>query len=240
MKKLVSISLTIVSLCLIIASVTVLSFADSPRIVDELDYLTQSQKSLLEDELSSAEERTGIKFRVLIRDAEYVSEYEIQRKLGVDDTDSVILLIEDMGYEFEYEMFTYGDAYSDISDSDADDILDDSTVYSIKQGKLYEGALRFVSITADRILENRFATKIFVIVCSVVLTLLAAGGSVGFVIYKYKRKLKSPIYPISDYAKLYLDFSTDNFVNSFVTRTRVASSSGRGGRSSGGGSRGRR
>ena len=63
--------------------------------------------------------------------------------------------------------------------------------------------------------------------------LLLASGIVGFIaslitciviIYKYKKKLKAPIYPIDKYAQLSLSDSSDNYLTTTVTRVRVASS----------------
>ena len=70
---------------------------------------------------------------------------------------------------------------------------------------------------------------------------MAGGTAFGIVLYKYKKKLKSPIYPLNRYANLQLDYATDHFLGSSVTRTRVSSSrGGRSGGSRGGGSIGRR
>ena len=63
--------------------------------------------------------------------------------------------------------------------------------------------------------------------------LLITSGVIGFIvalitciviIYKYKKKLKAPIYPIDKYAQLSLSDSRDNYITTTVTRVRVASS----------------
>ena len=55
---------------------------------------------------------------------------------------------------------------------------------------------------------------------------LAAGAiAVLIVVVDYKKKLKSPIYPLSKYASLDLSLSQDNYLSTSVTRVRVQSSS---------------
>ena len=44
------------------------------------------------------------------------------------------------------------------------------------------------------------------------------------IIYRYKKKLKAPIYPIDKYAQLSLSDSRDSYLRTTVTRVRVASS----------------
>jgi uncharacterized membrane protein len=81
---------------------------------------------------------------------------------------------------------------------------------------------------------------------SLILAALISGGITGIIIYNYKKKLKSPIYPLSRYARLELNSgaSLDVFLGKTVTSVRIRSSSGgsRGGGGGGfsGGSRGRR
>ncbi len=44
------------------------------------------------------------------------------------------------------------------------------------------------------------------------------------IVYKYKKKLKAPIYPVDKYAQLSLADSRDNYITTTVTRVKVASS----------------
>ena len=60
---------------------------------------------------------------------------------------------------------------------------------------------------------------------SIALALIAAIVAVVIVVVRYKRKLKSPIYPINRYATLSLNACQDNFIGSTVTKVRVSSSS---------------
>ena len=57
-----------------------------------------------------------------------------------------------------------------------------------------------------------------------VVALIAAAVACLIIVYRYKKKLKAPIYPTDKYAKLSLSDSRDNYIGTTVTRVRVASS----------------
>jgi uncharacterized membrane protein YgcG len=75
------------------------------------------------------------------------------------------------------------------------------------------------------------------VMISLVLALIFSTIPVIIIIVKYKRKAKGTSYPLERYASLYLHDNrcSDNFMGSFVTRTRINTSSGT--RSGGGGGR---
>ena len=54
---------------------------------------------------------------------------------------------------------------------------------------------------------------------------LVAGIVAGCIIYTYKKKTKSAIYPLGRYANLDLKMRDDVFMGSFVTKRRIQSSS---------------
>ncbi len=240
----------ILALSLVLSVFTVSSSASAPSvrpIYDGADFLTSAQEDSLLRVIADAEEQSGARYYIYLCASDYypVTETAIMTKLALDtDDNAVVFLIEKLQGTYYYEMFTYGDAYGNLSNGDCNSILDDDTVYSnIKGGNLSTGIRNLISLTADRMSGNIRTGKILRIIIPIILALLADGGAVGFVVYKYKRKLKSPIYPLSKYASLNLTNAQDNYVTSNVVRTRVASSSSgsrSGGGRSGGGSRGRR
>ena len=59
---------------------------------------------------------------------------------------------------------------------------------------------------------------------SILIAVIAAVAVFVGVIKHYKRGLFSPIYPLKDYTKLDLTHEDDIFINSTVTRVKVASS----------------
>lgn len=211
-------------------------------IVDEYDHLTASEETEIIDKLRIAEEETDIIFIVAIYDVKFIipSGVSVVEECGFDiNLDNIVLLIIESGdYVNYYEMFTWGVADTVVTDSAVDSILDDNGVHkNLKGGDFAPGILAFIDKTVDSIKSYRTGLIIGIIVFA----LVAAGVSVGSVIYVYKKKLKSPSYPVSDYADLNLTEHTDIFLGKTVTRTKISSSSSGGGRSGGGGgSRGRR
>lgn len=231
------------------ASASAKSFVSS-RVLDRDGNLTSSDEMRIYDAVTDAEEVTGVIFLVAVYDARKGTpsgESAISSFGFSHITDDVVLLIiECDDFENYYEMFTYGEAYDLISNRAADRILDSSDVYdNIKGGNLADGAIAFVNRTAH-IMQKELSGEIYVApedVWLIVGISLAAGIiSVVIVIIIYKTKLKSPIYPLSQFADLELTESGDFFLGKTVTRTKISSSSSGSGGSSGGGggSRGRR
>ena len=64
-----------------------------------------------------------------------------------------------------------------------------------------------------------------VLAWSALFAFIAAVIACIIVIVKYKRKLKSPIYPVEKYANLSLNACQDAFIGSIVTRVKVSSPS---------------
>ena len=63
------------------------------------------------------------------------------------------------------------------------------------------------------------------IVISAVCGLIAAVIACVIVVVKYKKKLKSPIYPVDDFCSLSLVDSRDDYIGSTITKVRISSSS---------------
>ncbi len=237
----------VVALCTFIALAAMLAVipcASGSYVDDQYDLLSSSEKARIEQAFAEAERKCGVRFAVIITEGEYsYTEDDIYRHFGMSyEDDAAYLLVEKFGGIWYYELFLYGKADARLSFGASDDILDAPAVYdNIKSGRLTDGIVAFAELTSESILAAERSTRTAVVIVTVVLALLAAGISIAIVVVRYKRKLKSPIYPISDYANLNLTYATDNFTGSFVTKTRINTSSGGGGKGrSGGGSRGRR
>lgn len=247
MKRAV-ILLFVISILLAIATLPISATSDTAglysTVVDRDGNLTSGEEKQILESLRSAEIATDAIFVVAIYDiwGGIPSGESIVGKLGLDIyTDSIVLLvIENGGYSTNYyEMFTWGAANDLISDSAVNEILDHPDVYSnIKGGRFTLGALAFTDETVRAVKSFRRGVLLGIIAFS----LLAGAISVVIVIISYKRKLKAPIYPLSDYADYKLGNCSDTFLGKSVTRVKIESSSGGsgGGRSSSGGSRGRR
>lgn len=64
---------------------------------------------------------------------------------------------------------------------------------------------------------------ITLIVIALIIAFVAAAAVAIGIVVKYKKKLKSPIYPIDKYAALTMIGSYDHYMGTSVTRVRVAS-----------------
>ena len=62
-----------------------------------------------------------------------------------------------------------------------------------------------------------------ILLWSGLLALVAGVVACVIVVVRYKRKLRSPIYPMNKYASLSLNVCQDNFLGSTVTRVKISS-----------------
>jgi hypothetical protein len=203
-----------------------------------------NNESALEAAISDFEEKHGVRRCIVTSTLSYAT----PGSLGIGTGGDVIILsIEvDSGINY-FEMFTYGAPDNAITDSEVGYILDNEVVYNeIKRGDVGRGALRFVEL-CDKAYSGTLQESVSeTVLISLVLAVIAAAIPVIIIVVKYKRKLKGASYPLERYATLYMhdDKCSDFFIGSFVTRTRINTSSGSrsgGGRmGGGGGSRGRR
>ena len=197
------------------------------------------------DAIADFERSTGKTIHIVTTEESYATPYS----LGISTSGDVIILIIEKDYsENYYELFIYGEPDSRITVDESDRILDDPEVYdNIKFGSVDAGVLRFIGLTETAyggVLQESF---IRTLVISIILAVIIAAIPTIIIVVKYKRKLKSASYPLERYASLSLNEGecSDFFIGSFVTKTRINTSSGShsgggGGRSGGGGSRGRR
>ncbi len=165
-------------------------------------------------------------------------------ELGFTYNDNLVVLEINSYYDgkFYYDLYTYGDAYTKITDDEVDRILDASDVYdNIKGGRIDEGIIAFASLAATAYTGKLQEAMWVTVLVSAIIAVIIAGTVTGVIIYKYKRKLKAPSYPLERYASMALadGLCSDMFIGSAVTKTRIASSSSGsrsgGGRRSGGG-----
>jgi hypothetical protein len=200
--------------------------------VSESGVLTDSQMNTVSARLTEASELTEVDFYICYYKGEryeYASYDE-----GANEIQLVICENTGYGDSYYYDIYTYGTAYTRLSDSDIDYILDHESVYdNIKSGRIYEGILGFIEVASGRLgTVSEENTKTLVIAGVISLTV---GGIIALlVVISYKRKLKSPSYPLEKYARLNLTHRTDTFISRNVTRVKIQTSSSSGGRSGGG------
>ena len=239
MKRILPVILTVV---LLVSLFTVPAFAaGSSYVHNPYGVLSAYDGQVLEAKLSALNKSSSVSYHLVV--SVFRSD-AFEYAYG----DTVVFLVEYDEYEqtYYYELFTYGEADLAISDREANRILDDPTVYdNIKSGNIRAGVSRAFELI-DIAVYGRLRADNWIlknILISLAIAVIIAGVVCGIIIYKYKKKLKSPIYPLDRYAKLYLipENSRDVFLHKTLTRVRIntSSGSGSGGRSRGG-SRGRR
>ena len=205
-------------------------------VVDRNNSLSAQSETRILEVLQNAEIETDITFIVIVHNTSgglsYVENTASDLGFDINREDIVLLEIKNSSTNY-YDVYTWGIAYTVITDSAINDILDAPDVYNnIKGGDFEEGIISFVDLTVKAI--NSYRRNLTLILIGI--SLAAGGVAVISVIVIYKRKLKSPVYPLSQYTDIELTESSDVFLNKTVTRTKVSSSSGGG--SSGGGSSG--
>lgn len=240
MKRLVYLAIIAILLVFLLA---LPSSAATSYVYDPDGHLSESDRDAVELYLVNLNNGSYISYYLV------VSDYESDAyKHSYGDT--VTLWVDPVGYSgtYEYEIIVYGYANTEMSYRESDLILDDSDVYNnIKSGNIRAGALRAFEL-ADTAVHGDLRAENWLlktILTSLVIAVVISAIACGIIIYKYKKKLKSPIYPLDRYARLDLipANSRDIFLHKTLTRVRINTSSGSGGsggRSGGGGSRGRR
>lgn len=249
-KKIVF-SIILVFTILVVFPVSASAKSDpSSRVMDRDGNLSTTEELYVYDAIAEAESLTDIIFLVAVYDSAYgiPSGEETVRSFGYSPNyDDVVLLIIECHPSgvYYYEMFTYGHAHTLITNKAVDRILDSSSVYNnIKSGNLADGAVAFVSKTAnelDKEISSGGGFDVEEIAIRIGIALAAGIIAVVIVIVVYKTKLKSPIYPLSQFTDLRLTERDDRYIGKTVTRTKISSSNSSSGSSgSSGGSRGKR
>ena len=160
--------LAIIIIVALILSVPIYAYAlgsgnvGANRISDKYDHLSASDESKIVKAVKDAEEELiNVRFLVAVFDYDKAipSGKDIVASFGFDhNTDNIVLLVikynmdtvevgdyRDRINKHYYEMFTYGTPHRDISDYEADEILDCKDVYdNLKGGKFAEGAVAFI------------------------------------------------------------------------------------------------
>lgn len=248
MKKLTLIALFL----LLLAALTLPALAYPVTVQDNAQLLDADAEARI---TSATAEAHGLRFylltqRVSSRD-DIPSDNRMESICGITRDDAaVVLLVSVVNGSYYYDMYTYNDAYDMFSDRDVDAVLDAFLVNdNLKAGRIEKGATAFfeeccrVSAKyAERQAEKERRAPLVAVIVGAVAGLLAGGGAVLGVFLYYRKKQHGESYPLDRYAKLNLTESSDRFVGSFITRTRIQSSNGGigGGGGSSGGHRGGR
>ncbi len=219
-------------------------FADAKggAVWDSGDYLTSAQEQALQGEIDAFYQKTGAKFLIYTTKQKDYDDEAVTRQMGFSEYDDLILFGITHDYDgYHYNIATYGDTYTRISDTEFNRILNDLRVVKIKQGEFASALSAAIACTQDTYGTNaqRWAVCVAISFSVALVIALIVFFSVRF---QYVRKLRGESYPLEHYTKLALQQQQDIYLRKTVTRTKISSNSGgsRGGRSGGGGGGGRR
>ena len=244
MKRIIGALSLLIFISVLFAVLAVGAGAEVSHVYDEAGFLGEQEKAELEARLTEASERTGVTMIVYTTRGVGGADYDNSKLLYKN---YVVFAVEYDFYheEYFYYLDTYGDANSLITDSEVDRILDTPAVYNnIKGAKVYEGLTSIIPRTVTA-LEGKLRLPVLTaLIPSLIVGIIAAAVTAISIYVTYKRKLKSPIYPLEQFTRHKLIVSRDDFAGSFVTMTKRPSSNGGGSRSGssigGGGGGGRR
>ena len=211
--------------------------AESQSVYDWSGLLSVSEEAKVEEMAKRISDSTGVDIYIVTLNEVYYEGEEFLWRNGMDDEDNIILLIIN-SYESPvvYDIYTYGDSYYKITDTEIDRLVYHDDVYdNLKSGRFLEGSLAFFKYADVANFGHLAMPLLSILLISVIVGAVVATIVCICVIVKYKTKLKSASYPIDKYAKLVLRTKEDIFLGSSVSRVRVSSSSSSGGRSGGGG-----
>ncbi len=245
MKKYLSLGIMLVFISIILSCLSPSYFADTDRVFDEAELLTEREEISLTSYIKELEEKSGTKFYfVSVFEAYPNDEYtagDFISDYSVKDEDFILLTVVERKYEINYYLDTVGDTESRISYKEVNYILDGSDVYdNIKYGSVYDGAYAFFTLSEKAYSGRLGASYLKISVISLVIASVISIIACSCVFASYKKKQRQVKYPLDRYAKLDLKVSNDVFTGSFVTSRRIQSSSGSGSGSGGGSRRGGR
>ena len=226
MKKLY---LTLIFILALAFALAICASADY-GVYDDIGILSPSEEGQINEALRDASEYTGISFYAgTVNNADHG--YSFLSKHNLDDSNTIILLIDIYNGNYSYVTHTFGSAQNEFSIDEENEILDSFDVYSnIKSGKLAEGICSFAE-QAKEACAPAWGTLIGV---SVVAVLVASGIFLLIVIPKYKKKQRGASYPFDRFTAIEVTDCSDVFVTKTVTRYRYRSSSSSGSSRSGG------
>ena len=206
-------------------------------IVDVDNQLTESEKQeiakIFRDAVAAADDGCNL----VLYYYDYIGYYHTEQQFyryGIIDKPANVMMIEITREpnEYTYQIHTFGDT-SRIKSSEYN-IMNNKVHDAVKNGNIVEACRIFAPLT------GKITNWLKVILISAIIALVITGIVAGVIIYGYKKKLKSEIYPLSKYANLELTGQSDVLTGTVVTKRQIQTSSssgggGGGGRSGGGG-----
>ena len=202
------------------------------------DLLTEEQEYTVNAALSKALDQAGIPVCAYVFYSQRGEQYwgdDFLAEFGLSEKSPMILLVVSVtSSEVFYDIYTYGDAYSKISQKEIDYILDDTDVYNnLKRGRIEQGLCAYAELSAQAYSGRLGVSWRPILLVGLIIGAVVATISVKSISACYKRKNPSQSYPLDRFATLDLRRSHDRVVGKFVTHTVISTSGGRGGRGGG-------
>ncbi len=252
MKKLICITLLLLTLLTALCLPAAASVDNAPILEDQTGVLSASEKA---DILSALAVEEDFRFVVLIREDKklynpYEDGYPVSDNMVKRDADNFLankgistyddvamLIITRYQKSYYYHLCLYGSPDETIPTKESEYILDYDGVYNnIKSGNLAAGIKSFGTVTSKAYHGRVGASYGIIVTVSAIIALLIGIAACVGVKAKYSMKHRSVDYPLEHFAQMNLTEQSDVFTGSFVTKRVIQSSSGRsGGRRSGGG-----
>ncbi len=233
----------LLSALMLLAALCVTSAAaDSQRYVfDERNHLSAYEATELNRKLSDARELLGGADIVVIVTDDFDSDVQTQLALhgyASPDRDVIGLTVFCSGTIYEFDIGTWGSMSDTLSVKRLNQIMDVIEA-DVKAGRLFEGACKFVDATVERYTKEieKANRNSFLVVLPVALVIgvVAGGVAVLCVFFSYRKKNRTPSYPLDRFARLYLSVERDVFLGSSVIKTKIVENTSSGGSHGGGG-----
>lgn len=240
MKRTLAILLSVMTL-LAALCLTCAAEGDLRYVFDESSHLSAYQATELNRKLSDARELLGGADIVVIVTDDFDSDVKTQlarHGYASSDKDVIGLTVFCSGTTYEFDIGTWGSMSDTLSVKRLNQIMDVIEA-DVKAGRLFEGACKFVDATAEQYAKaikkqnrNPFLVALPV---ALVIGVVAGGVAVLCVVFSYRKKNRTPSYPLDRFARLYLSVERDVFLGSSVVKTKIVQSSSSGGSRGGGG-----
>lgn len=241
MKRALSLGLTAIFLCTLFLSFCVHgeNLLSTGCIIDPDNLLTDDEEGRITLDFRRAEQNADgcrlVLYYYLFKGS-YIDETDFNRHgIYENGTPVIVFEITKETDEYTYEIHTFGKDYRRVTSAEYNR-MNNAVKSSVKAGDIVSACAIFAPLAAESFAQDYTNWGTVFLVSALVsffITLI-----IGIVIVvRYKKKLKSEIYPLSRFANMNLTGQSDVLIGTVVTKRRVSnsSSSGGGGGMGGGG-----
>ena len=141
MKKLTAILLLLILCLALMLPASASTYAEDTLLLDRIDLFSEQEEADIVSRIVHFIEKRNCHMMILTDTIVYNNDYMITDVLDTLRSEDLVILTISLSHgTYYYNLFTYGNAYQQLSDSDVDAILDADKVYNnIKGGNVYDG-----------------------------------------------------------------------------------------------------